>query len=226
MRKVETKNPKFYYFISRESPKLLIHSGTHGDESEVTDFVMESVIKYEKLLPPFIFVPMVSPSAVEMGTRENENGTDMNRGFFSDSKDSEVQTNIEVIKGKKFELFVSFHEDPLERNYYLYDVGYRKTASRLVLKHNQWLKEMGIRLLNGVDDPTDPKLGYEFKGGYKKFVHPQKYHDDGTISAWVLNRRIAEDYLLPEIPGKLDRETKKLIVDSFFAEVIVKSADI
>jgi len=223
MRKVETKNPKFHYFVSGENPKLLIHCGTHGDEYEVTDFVMEALIKYEKILPSFVFVPCVSPSAVENKTRVNNLGKDMNREFFTDSEDHEVQANINIIQDKKFELFVSFHEDPLETNYYLYDVGYRKTKNEFVLKHNRLLKDRGVKLLNGVDDAEDPHLGYDFKEGYRKLIHPENYHDDGTISAWVLNRHIAENYLLPEIPGKASWETKKFIVESFFSEVILKS---
>ena len=223
MRKVETKNPKFHYFVSGENPKLLIHSGTHGDEYEVTDFVREALIKYEKILPAFVFVPCVSPSAMEHKTRKNKAGSDMNREFFSDSTDPEVQINIETIKDKDFELFVSFHEDPLETNYYLYDVGYKKIKNEFVLKHNRLLKDRGVKLLNGVDDAEDPHLGYDFKEGYRKLIHPENYHDDGTISAWVLNRRIAKNYLLPEIPGKVSRKIKRYIVESFFSEVILKS---
>ena len=222
MRKIETGNPKFFYFVSEENPKLLIHSGTHGDEYEVTDFVMEAILKYEKKLPPFIFVPVVSPSAVERKTRVNESGTDMNRGFFSDSKDPEVLANIEIIKNQKFDLFVSFHEDWEFSEYYIYDWGYSKEKNELVLKHNQWLKNNGIGLFNGIDDPLDLALGYEFVEGYNKSVHLEKDKDDGVISDWILNRKISKEYLLPEIPQRLSREKKKLIVDSFFSEVILK----
>lgn len=223
MYKMATNLPGFEYFIFGDDPKLLIHSGTHGDEYEVTDYVTEALKKYEKDLPAFIFVPKVSPTAVAQTTRTNHLGNDMNRKFFSDSMDPEVIANIEIIKDKIFDLFISFHEDPLESNYYLYDVGYRETDSEEVLKHNLILKNRGIELLTGIDDAEDSTLGYEFVEGYKKFIHPAKYHDDGTISAWVLNRHIAEDYLLPEIPGKADEKTKRFIVDSFFSEVILKS---
>lgn len=223
MLRINTNNPNFYYFISGENPKLLIHSGTHGDEYEVTDFVMESILKYEKQLPPFIFVPAVSPSAVERKTRENALGIDMNRKFFSESRDPEVQANIEVIKDHKFDIFVSFHEDPELSEYYLYDVGFGSAKNELALKHNQMLKKWGAGLLNGIDDVEDTSLGFEFIDGYNKLMHTQKLDNDGTISAWVLGRHIAEDYLLPEIPGKADVKTKRFIVDSFFSEVIIKS---
>lgn len=223
MRKIETKYPNFYYFVSGENPKLLIHSGTHGDESEVTEFVMESLRKYEAQLPAFIFVPEVTPSGVAKNTRRNGSGRDMNREFFSNSPDPEVQANIEAIQGHHFDIFVSVHEDPELMAYYLYDVGPGKDRNELVLRHNQMMKNHGVELLNGIDDLEDTSLGFEFVDGYNKMDFPEGEPDDGTISAWVLNRKMAKDYLLPEIPGKAIREIKKYIVDSFFTEVILKS---
>lgn len=223
MQKISAQNPKFYYYVSGDNPKLLIHSGTHGDEYEVTDFVTEAILKYEKQLPSFIYVPAVSPSAVERKTRRNENGNDMNRSFFSDSSDPEVQTNIKIINGHKFDMFVSFHEDWEFSDYYVYDWGYGREENELVLKHNQLLKSKGIGLFNGIDDPRDLSLGYKFVDGYNKFAHIQKDTDDGIISDWILNRKISKEYLLPETPQKLGRESKRTIVDTFFTEVILKS---
>jgi hypothetical protein len=212
----------FHYFVSGDKPKILIHCGTHGDEGDVTQYVVKALKKYEKALPPFLFIPEVSPTAIDSCLRNNAFGNDMNRKFFSDSLDQEVKINIEVIKDKKFDLFLSFHEDPHGPDYYLYDVGYRKTENEIAKKHNQLLKSRGIGLLNGVDDSEDEDLGFVFEEGYNKMVFQQSDKDDGTISAWVLNRHIAEEYLLPEIPGKAGSETKEFIVDSFLSEVVLK----
>ena len=56
-RKVSVRLPSFEYFIKGKNPKLLIHSGTHGDEFEVIDIVKKCVLKYEDKLPDFVFVP-------------------------------------------------------------------------------------------------------------------------------------------------------------------------
>lgn len=213
----------FHYYISGDKPKILIHSGTHGDEGDVTQYVMKALEKYEKALPPFLFIPEVSPTAIDSCLRNNAFGNDMNRKFFSDSHDPEVQVNIEVIIDKKFDMFLSFHEDADGPDYYLYDVGYRKTENEVAKKHNQLLKSKGINLLNGVDDPDDEDLGFVFVEGYNKMIFQQSDKDDGTISAWVLNRHMAEEYLLPEIPGKAGGEIKEYMVDSFFSEVVLKS---
>lgn len=222
MRRVTTSLPLFDFYISGNNPKLLIHSGTHGDEAEVTEFVIKALQKYEQVLPSFIFVPEVSPSAVALKTRNNARGVDMNRKFFSDSTDPEVQVNIQLIKEQKFDIFVSFHEDSELNEYYCYDVSWKKGVNKFILAHNRLLKEKGVNLLNGIDDEKDEDLGFEFREGYNKLEFLESMKDDGTISAWVLKRHIAEDYLLPEIPGKADRKMKQFIVESFFEEVIMK----
>ena len=223
MNKGLSADPHFNYFVSSENPKLLIHSGTHGDEGGVIQHVKAALEKYESLLPSFVFVPEVSPSAVKLKTRVNSKGNDLNRVFLSNSEDEEVRLNIEVIKDKKFDLFVSFHEDPEYSDYYVYDFGYGEEKNKLVLEHNEFLKKQGVGLLNGVDDPTDPKLGYKFVDGYNKFAYVKKDVDSGNIAAWVLNRDIAKNCLFLEIPGKADYQTKEIIVDSFFREVILRS---
>lgn len=221
MRKIETTNLDFYYYVHGEDPRLLIQTGTHGDEYEVIEIVKKAVEKYEKELPDFTYVPEVSPSAVAKKKRRNWKNTDLNRSFFTDSDDLEVQANIEVLKGHHFDLFVSFHEDhEFDNEYYIYDVGSNKLENKLVLKHNRILKEKGILLLNRIDALDDPELGYLFVDGYKKFGH--KVDSDHGIAGWILDTGIAEEYLMPEIPMKANRETKEMIIDTFFEEIIVK----
>lgn len=220
MRKV-TLNDGFYYYIHGENPRLLVQTGTHGDEHEVIEIVKKAIEKYENELPDFVFVPEVSPSAVAKKDRKNWAKRDMNRSFYADSDDPEVQANIEVLKSHHFDLFVSFHEDhEFDNEYYIYDVGRDKQENLLVLKHNQILKDKGILLLNRVDAPEDPELGHVFVDGYKKFVHKQDL--DHGIAGWIMDMRIAEEYLMPEIPMKAGRETKEMVVDTFFNEIIVK----
>lgn len=221
VQKVSELLPSFHYFVKGENPKLLIHSGTHGDEYEVIDIVKKCVLKYEGKLPDFVYVPVVSPSAVGAKTRMNNNGSDLNRIFFSDSDDIEVQENIKAIKDYKFDLMVSFHEDPELPFYYIYDEGTDKNETEKVIKHNQKLQSMGINLLNDVDDPNDPILGIEFVNGYRKFVVSDEFKNSGMITSWAISNNIVKDTLVPEIPGKADLKQKELIIDSFFTDILI-----
>lgn len=221
IKKISSVLPNFYYFVKGENPKLLIHSGTHGDEFEVIDVVKKCVEKYEDKLPDFVFVPYVSPSAVSSKTRVNNNGSDLNRIFFSDSKDIEVQENIKVIKDYKFDLFVSFHEDPELPFYYIYDEGTNPNETANVVKHSQKMQSLGVNLLNGIDDPEDPTLGTEFVNGYKKFVVSKEFENNGMITSWAIINDIVGDTLVTEIPGKADLKIKELIVDTFFSDILL-----
>ncbi len=145
----------------------------------------------------------------------------MNRSFYSHLDDPEVKANIEALKDHHFDLFVSFHEDhEFDNEYYVYDVGSGKQENKLVISHNQILKERGIVLMNRIDAPEDPDLGFLFVDGYKKFEY--KNDSDHGIAGWILDTKIAEEYLMPEIPMKADIKTKEMIVETFFEEIILK----
>lgn len=211
----------FEYYIKGSIPKLLIHSGTHGDEFEVIDLVQSALKKYESRLPDFLFVPKVSPSAVKLKTRFTANGHDINRNFFSDSDDREVVENIKLLKGYKFDLMVSFHEDPVSDEFYIYEQSFTPGDNKKIIDFNLQLKAHGIRLLNGIDDLDDPSLGYQFVEGYRKFVAKKDEKNTGGHSTtWALTQGITKEALTPEIPGKLSLDKKELIVDNFFVGVL------
>jgi hypothetical protein len=204
-----------------ETPKLLIHCGTHGDEYEVIAIVREAVGRFGDDLPNFIFVPEVSPSAVRRRQRHNGRGQDVNRIFLEGTKDFEVRGNVAILERGPFELLVSFHEDPDFNRYYVYDIGVDANPTGLVRAHNRWLKSQGIELLNGVDDPDDPDLGFRFTEGYRRFVHQPDVGDDGMIATYGMNRGLFSQAMLPEVPGRAPIRIKVLLVESFFERVLL-----
>lgn len=209
------------YYVSGFSPKLLIHTGTHGDDPGVISIVEQAVKKYSQLLPDLVFVPRVSPSAVVLGTRVNAEGIDINRSFYTDSELTEVQDNIKILTQFTFDLAVSFHEDPEFDCFYIYDSSRKNGSTELVIAFNQYLLSKGVLLLNGLDDPNDEDLGYEFVNGYRKFYHDIRMQDNGMINVWLLNHGVARQTLLPEIPGNITVTKKKFIIDLFFEKVLV-----
>lgn len=220
IRKTSDILPELEYFVKGNNPKLLIHCGTHGDEFESIDIVKKYVEKYEVNLPDFVFVPVVSPSAVKSRTRFNKNGKDLNRIFFSDSTEIEVRENANILDNYKFDLMVSFHEDPENDSYYIYDEGLDINESVRVLAHNQKIKQLGMKLLNGVDDPNDPHLGHKFVDGYNKLVIPKDYKNNGMATVWAIAEKKTKNSLTAEIPGKLSIKQKEIIVDTFFRDVL------
>ncbi len=223
VKKRSLTHSDLHYFVSGENPKLLIHTGTHGDEWHVISLVKSALRKYESKLPPFIYFPEVSPSAVKVKTRVNGRGKDMNRIFFSGSKDPEVIEHIRHLKNKRFDLVISFHEDLDAQDYYVYDhhIEKLKKEVKLIINHHKRLMKFGIKLFNGIDDPKDRALGNKFKNGYKSFTHRKDQKNNGMITTWALQKSIADRCLVPEIPGKLPHEKKKFIIESFFEEILL-----
>lgn len=208
-------------YIKGSSPKLILHSGTHGDECEIIESVKKAVTKFEDKLPDFVFVPEVSPSAVKSRTRTNARGVDINREFYADSADLEVKSNMEIFQKYPAPLLVSFHEDAeLAKDLYIYDCGSLK-GTELIKSYLRSLPSLGVFPYNGVDDRDDPSLGSEFKDGYRFFPVLARGKDDGMIPTWVLARELVEKVVVIEIPGKAKRGIKDDLVDLFFSTVLL-----
>lgn len=222
VERTSATNKDFRYFVYGRNPELLVHTGTHGDEWEVVNLVKHALIKYQKKLPAFIFVPEVSPSAVRLKTRENSEGLDLNRAFFSETDSSEVLENMKILEGEHFKLMVAFHEDLEVSQYYIYDACRLHRNSEAILRHIGKVRSGGIELFTGIDNPEDEALGYQFINGYRKFLLDGT-EDNGMITMWAINHGITEDCIVPEIPGKLPKTQKKFVVESFFEEVLIKT---
>ncbi|HYE59580.1 MAG TPA: hypothetical protein VEA18_00140, partial [Candidatus Kapabacteria bacterium] len=137
-----------------ENPSWLIYSGTHGDEAGVISSIETVLSSEEKNFPSFLWVPMVSPSAVANGTRNNARGVNVNRDFFDHSTEPEVQANISLIRGKVFEYFIDIHEDPSTELFYLYD-SWNIPDNPMMQHLFRTIQNTGVGLYDGIDDPDD-----------------------------------------------------------------------
>lgn len=212
------------YLATSPNPRILLVSGIHGDEWEVIGFVKEAIEKRLAALPPLLYIPELSPSAVLKKTRLNGEGKDVNRCFFDNTYVSEVKEAQALLEPHHFEFAVTFHEDTSQDHFYLYDTGViHETAA---LKHFlEEVRKSGIPLLNGIDDPNDPHLGYEAREGYVSTPPGVMMleRDAGTFESWLIKKIIAQHVLTVEIPGKALSESKRAIVDALFRFVIAES---
>lgn len=205
------------YFTWGSSPKLLITSGLHGDETETSDLLLEYMQAHYQDLPSFVYIPYMSPTATQKKTRENGNGLNLNRAFTQEATDSEALDIIAIVQNYSFDLALDFHEDP-DRKYrfYLYDESF----GRLPFDHRKFkrdLKHVGLQLYNGIEDPADPTLGYTVKKGYIHLGQNDHEEHEGFFSYWALNHGIMKRCFTFETPGKTDRETKKMLIKKLLA---------
>lgn len=205
------------YLQIGEKPNFLILCKTHGDEPEVGDCVDDYIKEHISDLPTFLYIPEVSPTAVKLGTRKNANGLDLNRNFFSNSPDHEMQFIVNLLKKYQFNTVITFHEDPELDVFYMYDAyGENLEGTETLQKMREEIKGLGVGLLNGIDDPNDPTLGDTFIDGYKFYGKDDVDPTSGFLASWAYSEGIIKRFLNPEIPGKLDIKTKRKIVDIIF----------
>ena len=206
------------YWLYGKKPALLLHSGLHGDEYQVIDCVKATIKKYLKQLLPFVFVPEVSPSAVTKKKRFNKNNVDINRNFIDNSKDQEVITNMQILKNHHFDFYFGFHEHSSLSDFYLYDSANLIKSPKLKKFFNE-IKEAGINLYNGIDDPNDPLLKFKVVNGYVPLT--KKNETAGTFPSWAFKKGIIKNAVDLEIPGKISLNKKCQIIDLFFKNIIL-----
>ena len=205
-----------------EWPKVLIISGTHGDESGVISSVRKAVDKYNQALKDNLFVPELSPTAVRQGTRMNYEGLDLNRSFKENADSVEVREVMNLLLPYKFDIAVSFHEDPEYKEFYLYDAFGEPLKAKQLFKLQCDIRSLGVDLLNGVDDPVDQDLGAVFVDGYKYFGTETLNPASGFFADWAFSNGIIGRYLNPEIPGRLEQDKKDKLVDLLFQHFLVQ----
>lgn len=216
-RHVEFAKLELGYYQKGADPALLIHTGTHGDEKDVIEAVGRYLKAHEAVLPDFIWVPEVSPSAVRLGTRQNQRGVDLNRVFFDGAKEPEVGANLAVLRGRRFRHFLSVHEDLTADRFYMYehdDNSDTPAMARLCRR----LAGSGIGLYEGLDD-TDPVLCNEIRKGYfsSRWLERDAGRPDGTVEGYVGHNRLADGRIVTaEVPGLATMEKKDMIVAWLF----------
>ena len=216
-----TQTIQLTYYTTGEEPRLLIASGIHGDEYESIELVRQAIEKHHTYMPPLLFIPAVSPSAVAKQTRHNSECVDVNRYFYCNSPIREVCAVQALLSNHRFDHCISFHEDPAQEHFYLYDSGEFCNLQNFV-KFKSELQNIGIPLLNGIDDPNDPLLGHLVTDGYVSIAPGKFLKNSGPFEIWLINKIISQRVIAPEIPGKLPLALKQEIIDLFFRHIVLE----
>ena len=201
------------FFQKGENPVWLIYSGTHGDEADVALSIERYFERHAEKLPDFLWVPHVSPSAVENKVRHNARGLDTNRNFFDHTTEEEILANLQIVQEKNFEYFLDFHEDETRTEFYLYDsLGIRDAFIENLLQEQ---KQSGFDLWHGMDDETDPALGSFVDQGYcdaSNITETSGFSVDYMLMKGIVKKRA----FTFETPGLLQQHQKDKIVENIF----------
>lgn len=203
------------YILRGKHPTLMIWSGTHGDETEVTECVSSYLNTHQQNLPDYLYIPEVSPSAVERKTRRNKYDRDVNRHFRQNPVDEEVRAVMDIVRPYSTPLAITFHEDPDRRSsFYIYDSHLMDEAE--LSQYRAVMTKTGAKLYTGIDDETDENLGLHVDRGYISTTVDPHEKEMGYSMNWLVEQNIAKRVFIPEVPGRADMPLKLAIVDGVF----------
>lgn len=183
--------------------KILLSAGIHGDEPAGVEAIvaaMESgLLKKWSDRFNFTVLPCLNPSGYDLGSRENENGVDINRTF--DKNDvTESSAVKKFLEGKKFDLFLEFHEDWEYDGYYLYEVADsgRKVGKKIISK----LEKEKFSIYNGIAD------GRQTKDGIVQVGNSPPPEASKVMPLYIYNQKIAPHIITSETPSKMNIESR------------------
>lgn len=108
--------------------RLGLFAGIHGDElagcAALVELAMSLAAQPERAGGYELFVyPMVNPVGCTQGTRENGTGRDLNREFWRNSREVEVQVLESELRRRQFHGIITLHADDTSEGMYGYAHG-------------------------------------------------------------------------------------------------------
>lgn len=195
--------------------RVFLSAGVHGDEPApplaLTRLATEKLYRHDV---EWTIFPALNPSGLELGTRENADGVDLNRDYKNrDTYEVRCHTRyIEGLEGERpyWDLAICLHEDYESKGFYLYcvdDTPMAPEICRHVLARTSEFMEVeageeidGMPAQNGVILPLEvypdihqsrpdlPEAAYLFKDfARRSYTHetPSSGYIESRISAQV-----------------------------------------
>lgn len=105
-------------------PAVTIAAGVHGDEP-AGPWALLRLVEAGALDERFSYRvwPCTNPTGFDAGTRENAEGTDVNRTFGGGGRSPEAKAMLTANRDRTFALSLDLHEDADARGFYCYEYG-------------------------------------------------------------------------------------------------------
>lgn len=111
-----------------QAPRLYISAGIHGDEPAGCAAALELVRQPEVFRDlNVILIPLLNPTGLAAGTRENTEGIDLNRDYL-EPKSEEIRSHLAVLETLgRFDMTLCLHEDWETTGFYFYELNSNDT---------------------------------------------------------------------------------------------------
>lgn len=118
------------YSRKGDGPVIQLSSGIHGDEPAGPLSALAFLESEPSSDFHWLFTPLLNPTGIDKGTRENSQGIDLNRDYLTSPKSAEIQAHCQWLEQQPVpDLFISLHEDYDGSGFYLYEVQIGGQAS-------------------------------------------------------------------------------------------------
>lgn len=104
-------------------PTVYLSAGIHGDEPGATEGLLSWAERNPALLEKWnvLIFPCLNPWGLANNCRLDKDGKDLNRSY-NDPDMAQIQAQLAVMKGRRFDLALTLHEDYDAEGIYLYEV--------------------------------------------------------------------------------------------------------
>lgn len=112
------------YKLEREGgKKIYLSAGIHGDEPAgslaLLKLIRGGLLEREG---SWYLCPVLNPTGLKVGTRENADGVDLNRDYLK-FETEEVTAHARWLEGVRADLAISLHEDWESTGFYFYEIN-------------------------------------------------------------------------------------------------------
>ena len=113
----------YEYHVPRASRCYYLSSGMHGDEP-AGPLALKRLIQSGVLESgdSWLICPVINPTGLAAGTRENFQGIDINRDYLKQSS-VEARAHASWLCGKNIDVMFSLHEDWESTGFYFYEIN-------------------------------------------------------------------------------------------------------
>jgi len=182
----------------KDQPRVLVISGTHGDEPSGVDACLK-VLRDPPKSVAVSFIPLLNPIGRERGTREEAEGKDPNRGWRK-GKDRGIPTpEGDIIKDNKELLAdlgrdgaLSIHEAREDTRFYVYDSEGGKNPGAVAYR----VRDVAKQFFPEARDDEKDSFGDKIEGGIILNSNDDAFED------WMYFNVGISPVILLEVPAK------------------------
>lgn len=185
-------------------PRIYVSSGIHGDEPappEALLHLLETGVFDERAT--WFLCPLLNPTGYLRGTRENDQGIDLNRDYL-DLRSAEIAAHVRWLRRQPlFDVAFCLHEDWETRGFYLYELnpsGRPSLVDSMIDAARAHTDIESAAVIDGRPSHTPgiirPESDPLLRADWPEAIYLMKHHGDliytlETASAQPLHQRVA-----------------------------------